>query len=130
MDAHAGASALRGGKIPYLLNRRRNNRRCVLWMPEFQMHPSPHIPQLQHGPSERRSRNRYLHRIRAELRMPRNERVAAAQQHSRITMIQGLDFKNGRRGQIMQKHAAFNFRLNDGAVHVIGKVWVWREHTL
>ena len=37
-----------GGPIANLLNRRRNDRCCVLRMPEFQMHTAADVLQLQH----------------------------------------------------------------------------------
>src|SRR3954471_9664044 len=99
-------------------------------MPKFQMHAPSHILQLQHRTAPGGSRNRNLHRFRTKLRMSRKQSLAATQQHSRVTMMHGLNLEHGGGWQIVQKNATFDFRLNNAAVDFVRQVRVRVKHTV
>src|ERR1700679_3832233 len=112
-----------------VLNRRGNDRRWILWVMKLQMHAAPHKLQLQHGAAPGRARDCNQNRLRTKLRMPGYHRVVAAQKHGPVAMVHGLNFKHGRRRQIVQEHAPFNLRLDDAAVDLIAQIGVGGKHT-
>ena len=60
---------------------------------------------------------------------PDNESFASAEKYSGIAVVHGLDLKNCVWRKIVQKNAAFNFRLDDPAVDFIRQVGVGVKHT-
>ena len=69
-----------------------------------------------------------MNRLRAEFGMTGEQSIAAAQQHSCIAMMHGLDLKNGGWRQVGQKNPTFDFRPDDTAIHFVGQVGVRVEH--
>ena len=62
--------------------------------------------------------------------MAGDKSFAAAQKHSRVAVVHGLDFEDRRGRKIVEKNAAFDFRLDDAAVDFIRQIGVRVKHTL
>jgi hypothetical protein len=61
--------------------------------------------------------------------MTGEQSFATAEKHSRVAVMHGLNFENGRRRKIVEKHTTFNFRLNDAAIYFISQIGVSVEHS-
>src|SRR5579863_2300451 len=97
-------------------------------MAEFKVHAAAHIHQLEHRASPGGTGDGYLHRLRTELRVAGDESVAAAEQHSGVAVMHGLNFEDGRRWKIVEKNAAFDFRADDATVHIVRQVGMGVKH--
>jgi len=108
-------------------DRRSDNRRPKFWMAKFQAHAAADEALLQHGASPGRAGDCDQNRLRTILWMPRKQHGAFALQNCGIAMMLRLDLQDGIGRQVFEKHAAFNFRLDDAVVHLITEVGVGRE---
>src|ERR1700722_17593053 len=97
-------------------------------MAKFQVHAPPNILELQHRPSPRRTGDRHLNRGGTEFRMARQQSFAPSQQHRRIAVMHGLNIEHGRGRKVVENNSAFNFRLDDGVIHVIREIGVRAKH--
>lgn len=95
--------------IADFLDRRGDDRRWVLRMAEFEVHPAADILKFQHRSAPCGARNRDMHRLGAELRMARKQGLAASEQNGGIAMMHGLNLEHSRGREIAEKNAAFDF---------------------
>ena len=98
-------------------------------MAEFQVHAAADVLQLEHGASPGGTSDSDLDRLRTEFRMAGEERFAAAQKHSGVAVVQGLNLEDCGWRKIAEIDATFYFRLDDAAVHFFSLVGVRAEHT-
>ena len=92
------------------------------------MHSAPDVLELEHGATPGGTGDRDMNRTGTEFGMAGDESVAASEEHGGVAVVKSLDFEDGRRREIVEEDATFDLRLDDGAVNVIGKVGVGREH--
>ena len=60
--------------------------------------------------------------------MPRQKCFAPPQQDGGVAVMHCLDLQYCRGMQVVQKHAAFNLRLDDPTVNFIRQIGMWGEH--
>lgn len=111
------------------LDWRRDDRRGIFGVAEFQVHTAADVLHFQHGASPSGAGDGNVHGLRAELGMAGKQCLAAAEKHGSVTMMHGLDFQDGGWWKIVEKHPAFDFRLNDAAVDFVREVGVRAKHT-
>src|SRR5580700_3414522 len=97
-------------------------------MAKLEVHAAADILQLEHGASPGRAGDGDLYGLRAELGMAGEQSLATAENHGGVTMVHSLDFEDGRGWEVVEENSAFDFRLDDAAVHFVGKVGVGTEH--
>ena len=116
------------GFVANFLDGRGDDGSWVAGMAEFEVHAAANVLELEHGASPGRAGDGYLHGFGAEFGMAGDESLAAAENHGGVAMVHGLDFEDGGGREVVEEDSAFDFRLDDAAVHFVGKVGVGREH--
>jgi hypothetical protein len=101
------------GAFPDIPNSRSHNWGIVVRVMEFQVHTAPHEIYFEQGSAPARAGNGHQHRLRTVSRMTRDQYLSLAQNFRGIAAIRGLDFEDGVLRQVVQKHSALDFRLND-----------------
>jgi len=91
------------------LNARGDNRSAILGMTKLQVHAATDVAQFEHRSSPGRARNRNQHWFRAVFRMPRNQRLAFAQEYRGVAMVLGLDLEYRGRRQVPKTDPALDF---------------------
>ena len=101
----------------------------VMGVAEFQVHAAADVLELEHGASPGGAGDSDLDGLGTEFGMAGEKSVTAAQKHSGVAVVQGLDLKDRGRRQVAEIDATFDFRLDDAAVHFVGQVGVGTKHT-
>lgn len=114
--------------VANFLNGRGDDGSGIFGVMKFEVHAAADVLQLEHGASPGGTGDGDLDGVGTKFGMAGDEGVAAAEQNGGVAVMHGLNVKNGGRREIVQKDAAFDFRLDDGAVDVIGQVRVRSKH--
>lgn len=96
-------------------------------MAKLQVHAATHEAPFQHGASPGRAGDCDQNRLRAILRMPRNQRGAAALKHRRVAVILRSNLQHGLRRQVAEENPAFNLRLDNMVIYLVTEVGMRRE---
>lgn len=132
MGAVGAGVKLEDGELDFVadfLDGGRDDRSGILRVTEFKVHAAADVLQLEHGASPGGTSDSDLDRLRTEFRMAGEERFAAAQKHSGVAVVQGLNLEDCGRRKIAEIDATFYFRLDDAAVHFFSQVGVGAKHT-
>ena len=127
-DARAEFEGVSWACIADFLDGRRDDGSGIFGVAEFQVHAAADVLQLEHGAAPGGAGNRDLHRLGAEFGMAGEQRFAAAQKHGGVAVVHGLDLEDGGRRKVVEKNSAFDFRLDDAAVHFVSQVGVRVKH--
>lgn len=98
-------------------------------MAEFEVHAAANVLQLEHGTSPGGTGDGDLHGLGAKLRVTGDKGVTAAEQDGGVAVVHGLDFENCVGREVVEEDSAFDFRLDDAAVHFVSQIWVRVKHT-
>src|SRR5262245_23258249 len=96
-------------------------------MAKFHVHPSADIRGFQHGISPTGSGDSHQHRLGAELRMARYERLALAAIHQRVAAVLSLNLERGRVRKLSKVNTPLDFRLHDPPVYLIAQIGMGQE---
>src|ERR1700690_691324 len=98
-------------------------------MAKFEGHAAADVLQLEHGASPGGTGDGHLHGLGTEFGMTGEHGFAAAEKYRRVAGMHGRDFEDRGGWKVVEKNAAFDFRLDDAAVHFVGEVGVRVKHT-
>jgi hypothetical protein len=121
-------SFIAGNAIADFLDRRSDDGRRVLGMTEFEMHTAADVLQLEHGTSPGGAGDGDLDGLRAELGMAGEQGFTSAEKHGGVAMMHGLNLENSGGWKVVEKNAAFDFRLDDTAVDLVRQIGMRIEH--
>lgn len=94
---------------------------------KFQVHAAADVMGLQHGTAPGGSGDSDKDRLGTILRVSGEQGLATIEHDGGIAVVLGANFQHGRRRQIVEVDATFNFRLHDVAIHFVAEVVVRRE---
>ncbi len=100
----------------------------VFGVAKFEVHAAAYVLELEHGASPGGAGYGYLNGVRTEFGMAGDQGVAASEKYGGVAVVHGLNVKNGGGRKIVEKDSAFDFRLDDGVVDIIGQIGVRGEH--
>jgi hypothetical protein len=95
---------------------------------KFQVHATADVLEFEHGASPGGASDGHMDWVRTEFWMAGEESVAASEKDGGVAVVHGLDVEDGGGRKVAEKDPAFDFRLDDGVVHVVGEIRVRSEH--
>jgi len=117
-----------GVGVADFLDGRGDDGGVVFGVVKFEVHAAAYVLELEHGASPGGAGDGDVNWVRAEFGMAGDESVTAAEQDGGVAMMHGLNVEDGGGGKVVEKNAAFDFRLDDGVVDVIREIGMRGEH--
>jgi len=114
--------------VANFLDRRGDDGSGIEGVTKLEVHAAANVLQLEHGTSPGGTGDGDLHGLGTEFGMTGEQGFAAAEQDGDITVMHGLDFEDGGGRKVVEENAAFDFGLDDAAIHFVGQVGVGIKH--